>query len=153
MGCAASKGLAVASPPSAASSSSATELVLGPGGGSASIWSRPVWLEAYEVGGDGEGKYPEKKDAAAVAAVVVHEANGDYSGVGVRLGNVHRYVEAEQVAAGWPSWLSSIAAEAVHGWVPLKADSFEKLEKASTPAIKAPSFPLLLTPLMHGQAS
>ncbi|KAG8093037.1 hypothetical protein GUJ93_ZPchr0012g21072 [Zizania palustris] len=143
MGCAASKGLAVASPSSssynvsgsasvvvgAASSSSATELVLGPGGGSASIWSRPVWLEAYEVGGDGEGKCPGKKDAAAVAAVVGHEANGDYSGVGVRLGNMHRYVEAEQVAAGWPSWLSSVAAEAVHGWVPLKADSFEKLEK------------------------
>ncbi|KAE8648933.1 hypothetical protein Csa_007854 [Cucumis sativus] len=46
-----------------------------------------------------------------------------------RLGFSQRYVEAEQVAAGWPSWLSSAAGEAVHGWVPLRADSFEKLEK------------------------
>ncbi|KAA0039451.1 putative serine/threonine-protein kinase [Cucumis melo var. makuwa] len=46
-----------------------------------------------------------------------------------RLGFSQRYVEAEQIAAGWPSWLSSAAGEAVHGWVPLRADSFEKLEK------------------------
>ncbi|XP_039011242.1 protein IMPAIRED IN BABA-INDUCED STERILITY 1-like [Hibiscus syriacus] len=40
-----------------------------------------------------------------------------------------RLLEAEHVAAGWPSWLSSAAAEAVHGWIPLQADSFEKLDK------------------------
>lgn len=40
-----------------------------------------------------------------------------------------RFVEAEQIAAGWPLWLASVAGEAIHGWVPLKADSFEKLEK------------------------
>ncbi|XP_022961615.1 protein IMPAIRED IN BABA-INDUCED STERILITY 1-like [Cucurbita moschata] len=47
----------------------------------------------------------------------------------LKLGAPQRNVEAEQVAAGWPSWLSSAAGEAVHGWVPLRADSFEKLEK------------------------
>jgi len=41
----------------------------------------------------------------------------------------HSNVEAEQVAAGWPSWLSSAAPEAVHGWVPLRAEDFEKREK------------------------
>ncbi|KAJ8485417.1 hypothetical protein OPV22_017902 [Ensete ventricosum] len=46
-----------------------------------------------------------------------------------RLGNLHSYIEGEQVAAGWPSWLSAVAGEAIQGWVPLKADSFEKLEK------------------------
>lgn len=46
-----------------------------------------------------------------------------------RLGFSQRYVEAEQAAAGWPSWLSSAAGEAIQGWVPLRADSFEKLEK------------------------
>ncbi|KAG8057890.1 hypothetical protein GUJ93_ZPchr0002g23715 [Zizania palustris] len=92
--------------------------------------SSPVcWLVGRRRGAGGGDGVRGKKDAAAVAAVVGHEANGDYSGVGVRLGNVHRYVEAEQVAAGLPSWLSSVAAEVVHGWVPLKADSFEKLEK------------------------
>jgi cyclin-dependent kinase 12/13 len=33
------------------------------------------------------------------------------------------------VAAGWPAWLSTVAAEAVQGWVPLKSENFEKLEK------------------------
>ncbi|XP_065044433.1 protein IMPAIRED IN BABA-INDUCED STERILITY 1-like isoform X1 [Musa acuminata AAA Group] len=47
----------------------------------------------------------------------------------LRLGNFHKYIEGEQVAAGWPAWLSAVAGEAIQGWVPLKADSFEKLEK------------------------
>ncbi|KAK4477800.1 hypothetical protein RD792_017062 [Penstemon davidsonii] len=42
---------------------------------------------------------------------------------------LHKYVEGEQVAAGWPAWLSAVASDAIHGWVPLKPDSFEKLEK------------------------
>lgn len=46
----------------------------------------------------------------------------------VRFGNLHK-VEAEQIIAGWPSWLSAAAGEAIHGWLPLRADSFEKLEK------------------------
>lgn len=46
-----------------------------------------------------------------------------------RLGFSHRYVDAEHVSAGWPPWLSATAGEAIHGWVPLRADSFEKLEK------------------------
>ncbi|XP_022741077.1 protein IMPAIRED IN BABA-INDUCED STERILITY 1-like [Durio zibethinus] len=52
--------------------------------------------------------------------------NGSFS---FKLGFSHRFVEAEQVAAGWPAWLSSAAGEAVHGWVPLQADAFEKLDK------------------------
>lgn len=47
----------------------------------------------------------------------------------LRLGSSRRFVEAEQVAAGWPAWLSAVAGEAIHGWIPLRADSFEKLEK------------------------
>ncbi|KAJ6931953.1 serine/threonine-protein kinase [Populus alba x Populus x berolinensis] len=34
-----------------------------------------------------------------------------------------------QVVAGWPSWLTSVAGEAINGWVPRRADSFEKLDK------------------------
>ena len=49
----------------------------------------------------------------------------------LKLGFSHRLVEAEQVAAGWPAWLSSAAGEAVHGWVPLQADAFEKLDKVA----------------------
>ncbi|PPS14258.1 hypothetical protein GOBAR_AA06328 [Gossypium barbadense] len=34
-----------------------------------------------------------------------------------------------QVVAGWPSWLVAVAGEAINGWIPSKADSYEKLEK------------------------
>lgn len=54
---------------------------------------------------------------------------GSVESLSFRLGNLQKYVEGEQVAAGWPAWLSAVAGEAIHGWVPLKADSFEKLEK------------------------
>ena len=39
--------------------------------------------------------------------------------------------QGEQVTAGWPSWLSSVAGEAIQGWLPRTADSFEKLNKVS----------------------
>lgn len=40
-----------------------------------------------------------------------------------------RYTEAEQIAAGWPPWLTAVAGEAVDGWMPMRADLFEKLDK------------------------
>lgn len=43
------------------------------------------------------------------------------------LNNVH----GEQVAAGWPAWLSAVAGEAINGWTPRRADTFEKISKAS----------------------
>ena len=38
----------------------------------------------------------------------------------------------EQVAAGWPAWLSAVAGEAINGWTPRRADSFEKIDKVRT---------------------
>lgn len=46
-----------------------------------------------------------------------------------RLGNPPKHVHGEQVAAGWPSWLSAVAGEAINGWTPRRADTFEKLDK------------------------
>ncbi|CAI9764111.1 unnamed protein product [Fraxinus pennsylvanica] len=37
--------------------------------------------------------------------------------------------KAEQVSAGWPSWLVSVAGEGIRGWVPRSAESYEKLNK------------------------
>ncbi|KAI3802246.1 hypothetical protein L1987_30376 [Smallanthus sonchifolius] len=38
-------------------------------------------------------------------------------------------IEAQQIVAGWPSWLAAVAAEAINGWLPRRPDTFEKLEK------------------------
>ncbi|EPS66642.1 hypothetical protein M569_08134, partial [Genlisea aurea] len=58
------------------------------------------------------------------------------------LGRVHENKEAfnrivsmphgnkgEIAAAGWPNWLASVSGEAVKGWSPRTADSYEKLNK------------------------
>lgn len=46
-----------------------------------------------------------------------------------RLSNPPKHLHGEQVAAGWPSWLSAVAGEAISGWTPRRADTFEKLDK------------------------
>lgn len=66
------------------------------------------------------------KDGGGECDAVVMES------VSFRLGNLHKYVEGEQVAAGWPAWLSAVAGEAIQGWVPLRSDAFEKLEKVKS---------------------
>ncbi|KAG9128709.1 hypothetical protein Leryth_022895 [Lithospermum erythrorhizon] len=40
-----------------------------------------------------------------------------------------RVTEGEHAPSGWPIWLSAVAGEAIQGWLPLKSDSFERLEK------------------------
>ncbi len=42
----------------------------------------------------------------------------------------------EQVAAGWPAWLSAVAGDAIKGWIPRHAASFEKLDKVSKFALE-----------------
>ncbi|XP_009588480.1 probable serine/threonine-protein kinase At1g54610 isoform X2 [Nicotiana tomentosiformis] len=48
-----------------------------------------------------------------------------FAGYGV----VPKAMEAELIAAGWPTSLASVAGEAINGWLPRKADTFEKLDK------------------------
>nr|XP_043629150.1 probable serine/threonine-protein kinase At1g54610 isoform X2 [Erigeron canadensis] len=60
-----------------------------------------------------------KKDKAEYIVATNHPA----------MGNIPRATEGEQVAAGWPPWLAVVAGEAIKGWVPRRADSFEKLDK------------------------
>jgi hypothetical protein len=48
---------------------------------------------------------------------------------------VPRAAEGEQVAAGWPPWLVAVAPEAVRGWLPRRAESFERLDKVSPPSL------------------
>ncbi|KAE9593012.1 hypothetical protein Lal_00029404 [Lupinus albus] len=44
-------------------------------------------------------------------------------------GKVPKAVEGENVAAGWPAWLSSVAGDAIKGWIPRSANTFERLHK------------------------
>lgn len=49
-----------------------------------------------------------------------------------RIVSMSHGVRGEQVAAGWPSWLTSVAGDAIKGLVPRRAESFEKLDKVSS---------------------
>ena len=40
--------------------------------------------------------------------------------------------KTEPTSGEWPSWLASVAGEAIKGWVPRCADSYEKLDKVSS---------------------
>lgn len=44
-------------------------------------------------------------------------------------GRVLNSIKGEQVAAGWPSWLVAVASDAIKGWIPRRANTFEKLDK------------------------
>lgn len=37
----------------------------------------------------------------------------------------------DHAVAGWPAWLANVAPKAVEGWLPRRADSFEKLDKVN----------------------
>lgn len=75
---------------------------------------------------DGERSVENRSRELKKSKKETSHSRGSFS---FRLGFSHRYVQAEQTSAGWPTWLSNVAAEAINGWVPLRADSFEKLEK------------------------
>ncbi|XP_052193219.1 probable serine/threonine-protein kinase At1g54610 [Diospyros lotus] len=46
-----------------------------------------------------------------------------------RQSNPPEHKLGEQVAAGWPSWLCAHVGEAIEGWLPRCADTFEKIDK------------------------
>ncbi|AQK78934.1 hypothetical protein ZEAMMB73_Zm00001d035388 [Zea mays] len=71
-------------------------------------------------------KVKDEAEEAGKAVVAVAAASWSF-----RLRSLRKSLEGEQVAAGWPLWLSAVAGEAIQGWIPLKADSFEKLDKLS----------------------
>lgn len=52
-------------------------------------------------------------------------------GFGIKIGSF-RLTQGggdEQNAPAWPAWLSAVASEAVEGWLPLRSNMFQKLEK------------------------
>ncbi|CAL9120016.1 unnamed protein product [Musa textilis] len=71
----------------------------------------------------------------ATADVGAHREGSEAIGVSSNIQENLRIVDVpsgsarEHVAAGWPSWLVSVAGEAVKGWLPRRANSFKKLDK------------------------
>ncbi|KAL5555112.1 hypothetical protein UlMin_037348 [Ulmus minor] len=61
--------------------------------------------------------------------LVTHSSVSETQPSVLRISGVANGERGAQVVAGWPSWLTAVAGEAISGWVPRKADSFEKLEK------------------------
>ncbi|KAB2019112.1 hypothetical protein ES319_D08G275200v1 [Gossypium barbadense] len=55
-----------------------------------------------------------------------NNGNGDVS---IAKGEKKLVIEGGLVSAGWPSWLASVAGEAIDGWLPRRVESFEKLDK------------------------
>ncbi|ERN16931.1 probable serine/threonine-protein kinase At1g54610 [Amborella trichopoda] len=78
-------------------------------------------IEKIEVQ-NGDQKKEEKRE-------VGHAKERRRSRANPRLSNPPKNIQGEQVAAGWPAWLSAVAGEAIKGWTPRRADTFEKLDK------------------------
>ncbi|MBA0647122.1 hypothetical protein Goklo_015031 [Gossypium klotzschianum] len=55
-----------------------------------------------------------------------NNGNGDVS---IAKGEKKLVIEGGLVSAGWPSWLASVAGEAIDGWLPRRVESFEMLDK------------------------
>lgn len=81
---------------------------------------------------------PKEDDESVNKSLKATKSNNDNASAGrkqpdfFRFASLSKGAEAEHVMAGWPSWLASVAGEAIKGWVPRRADSFEKLDKVSS---------------------
>ncbi|KAL0732551.1 hypothetical protein Bca4012_008760 [Brassica carinata] len=86
----------------------------------------PTVISSKEEGGDNKKVNLERKSSRSVFQR--REASFQQPRM-TRISSVSNGERGAQIMAGWPSWLASVAGEAINGWIPRKADSFEKLEK------------------------
>ncbi|XP_006431266.2 protein IMPAIRED IN BABA-INDUCED STERILITY 1 [Citrus clementina] len=78
---------------------------------------------------EGERSEDKPKGSRELKKLKKGSSNKKSNAFSIKLGLSLRHVDAEQIAAGWPAWLTAAAGEAVYGLVPMRAESFEKLEK------------------------
>ncbi|KAM7470311.1 hypothetical protein LguiA_008494 [Lonicera macranthoides] len=78
---------------------------------------------------DEEDEEEEKTIVSEKHIIQKHDSNDVGKPQISRSFSVRNGIDGAQVAAGWPSWLTAVAGEAIKGWVPRKAESFEKLDK------------------------
>lgn len=76
----------------------------------------------------------EKKPLVSAAVNYPHLPMNDYGGMFntvqvPKTASLSPHDDAALAIDLWPPWLSAVAGEAIRGWSPRKAESFEKLEK------------------------
>lgn len=71
----------------------------------------------------------EVNESSSSTAHDVHDVVNRKKEENQKDGPPQQRISGDQVAAGWPSWLSAVAGEAIQGWVPRRADTFEKIAK------------------------
>lgn len=81
------------------------------------------------ISSDEEEKKKKKKKMGVTKGMAAGASVGKLPLGLNRITSVTNGERGAQVVAGWPSWLTAVAGEAISGWVPRKADSFEKLDK------------------------
>ncbi|XP_054795943.1 probable serine/threonine-protein kinase At1g09600 [Prosopis cineraria] len=98
--------------------------------------SRDGTSGSTSVSSDEGEKNGETETTAKPAKQLVHMASNMGIGNGgqgqpkmARIVTVPKGERGAQVLAGWPSWLTAVAGEAINGWIPRRADAYEKLEK------------------------
>ncbi|KAI3702036.1 hypothetical protein L6452_27635 [Arctium lappa] len=94
--------------------------------GNAATSGQTLWDE-----GEGEKKsVAYEEPLSQKPAKIETQANGGIHQPAMsRVFSIAKGVDGAQEAAGWPSWLTAVAGEAIKGWLPRRADSFEKLDK------------------------
>lgn len=84
------------------------------------------------VGEGKEGANMRSKRNANLATYVAEPARERWrEKPNSKLRNPPKHVHGEQVVMGWPPSLSAVSREAIKGWIPCRADAFEKLDKVS----------------------
>lgn len=159
MGCISSKqARSVKSPPAFDSSSSS--VILGHN-------NAPIILDSSLQIHSGSGhlekirEEPEKEDDDSVKHHHHHHHNGHSGNISKSLKKgasakraafsfrFGRLTESEHVAAGWPTWLSAVAGEAIEGWLPLRSDKFERLEKVINQSDRQNQIRSIISNLIH----
>ncbi|KAJ3703875.1 hypothetical protein LUZ61_007580 [Rhynchospora tenuis] len=67
-------------------------------------------------------------DANSQGEIALRTDANDDTGLDI-IGSVPSAFSGDHTQSGWPTWLSSVSGEAIRGWLPRRADSFQKLDK------------------------
>ncbi|KAK4851573.1 hypothetical protein QYF36_016451 [Acer negundo] len=85
--------------------------------------------DVVEVRKDETARKEEEEEEKSVDGEKKPKGERRRSRPNTRLSNPPKHLRGERVAAGWPPWLTAVCGEALNGWIPRRADTFEKIDK------------------------